>query len=829
MSKETLFYAEVILPLPFSVTFTYLIPSDMEDLVKRGMRVIVPFGKKKIYAGVVDGIHNEAPIHYEAKEIIDLPDSKPIFTAQQLDFLKWMANYYMAGIGDALYAALPAGLKVSSESMLQLHPDYDLSSAEGSLPERELSVLMNLAEKGNLSFDEVAAISHLKNPYPVIKALLAENAIIVFEKVKDRYSPKRIKKVRLNQRFIEDKSALKTLLDDLEKKPKQQEVILKYLREVPVFQKAELNETGLEKNRLQTEELSNSSVQTLIKNNVLEEFFIQVSRLDEINLENIPELELNAAQKTAKEEILRQMEEQDAILLHGITGSGKTAILIELIREVIDSGHQVLYLMPEIALTTQMVGRLKKHFGNDLGVYHSRFSDNERVEVWKGVLDDKLPIVAGVRSSIFLPFNNLGLIIIDEEHEASFKQYDPAPRYHARDMAMVLARFHQCKCILSSATPSIETFHNAQEGKYGLVNLKSRFGEIPLPDIQLSDVRKHKMEKKNIFNFGTELKLAIEEQLENKKQVILFQNRRGYSPYLSCEECSWIPKCESCAVSLTFHQYAGEMRCHYCGFKSNVPSHCAVCESTHLKTVGFGTERIEEEAKLLFPNARLQRMDLDTTRSKDSFQKIIDDFEARNIDILIGTQMVSKGLDFDHVSLVGVMDADHLIHFPDFRSHERAFQMLTQVSGRAGRKGDKGKVIIQTRDDSQDVLKLVKNHNYHKMFELELKERQEFFYPPYSRIINITVKSTDKLEAKKAAESLYLHLNAQLGDSIQKNPPHEPLISKIRNWYMQEILLKISKELNLQKVKQRIRKAVDLVEQDKRFKKIRIILDVDPV
>lgn len=815
------------MPLPFATGFTYLIPVKWRGGVCRGMRVIVPFGKKKVYSGVVDRLHNEEPLHYEAKEIIDLPDDHPIFTEKQLDFMWWLADYYMCGMGDALQAALPAGFKVSSQAIVQINPDYDLDDFVMHLPERQAMIIEQLRNKGTLTYDEIAALAGLKTPYPVIKALLKEGAILLLEQVKDRYVPKVLKKLRLNPDFLE-KEALKSLMDSLEKKTKQLDILLSYLQQVPVFNKPELNSTGLDKATFM-DNFSASALQTLVKNGIFQEFTVRVSRIEELPAEEERIVKLSDTQKAARDTILEKLEAHQVVLLHGITGSGKTEILVDLIKEVLNSGHQVLYLMPEIALSTQMAGRLRHFFGDQLGIYHSRYSDNERVEVWNGVLKGRFQLVAGVRSSIFLPFDDLGLIIVDEEHEPSFKQFEPAPRYHARDMALVLARYHSARVILSSATPSLESYHNVQAGKFGMAKLDKRFGDLPLPEIKFAPSKPRRSDKYDIWHFSQELVSEVEAALEKKKQVILFQNRRGYAPYLSCESCGWIPKCTSCAVSLTYHQFSHELRCHYCGYKEQVPPSCKVCESRAVKQVGFGTERVEEEAALLFPNARICRMDLDTTRSRDAYEQLIGDFARHEFDILIGTQMVTKGLDFNNVSLVGVLDADHLIHFPDFRSHERAYQLLSQVAGRAGRKGEKGLVVIQTANPEHHILQFVARHDYEAFVEFEMHERHLYFYPPFSRLITIRVKSPERKECQWAADVLFQHLKMQVPGNVAVKPPHEPLIAKIRNWYQREILMQFGKDIPLRQLKARIKKAVNSTQSDVRFKKIRIILDVDPI
>lgn len=820
-------YAEVILPLPLALTFTYHIPENWRGVLQEGSRVIVPFGKQKVYAGIVDQLHSEPSRLYEAKDMLDAPDKEPIFQRVQLDFMWWLASYYMCHIGEVLQAAMPAGFKVSSESLIQLNPDADEDFLLEHLADREWGIITKLKSTGTLSYDQVAELTGLKSPYPVIKKLLKADAILLLEKVKDRYVPKTEKRIRFHPNYLHAER-LQQLLNELERREKQQEVVLYLLQQMPVLRSPEANQAGLPKAQIKAR-CSDSALNTLLKKEVLEEFEIRLSRFPLDPNHHEPELQLSPRQTEVRHEVLKALDEKGVALLHGVTGSGKTEVLIQMIKDTLQSGHQVLFLLPEIALTTQLAQRLKRFFGDVLGIYHSRYSENERVEVWRGVLEGRFQVVAGVRSSIFLPFDDLGLIIVDEEHEASYKQFDPAPRYHARDMALVLARYHQCPVILSSATPSLESFYLAQSGKYGLIKLEERFGGLPLPKISFAEPPRVEKGEQVLFHFGERLRTGIEAALQAGEQVILFQNRRGYAPYLQCSACSWIPKCENCAVSLTYHQYNQELRCHYCGFKKPLVRSCEACSSTAMQQVGFGTQRIEEEARLLFPQARIQRMDVDTTRSRDAIENIINDFASAKIDILIGTQMVSKGLDFEKVSLVGVMDADHMIHFPDFRAHERAFQMLTQVSGRSGRKKEQGRVLMQTRDYGQEVLQWVQKHDYEGFYKQEIEERKQYFYPPFARIILIRVKALDKALCQQGADRLYDELRLHLPEDVTLTIPHEPLVNKVRNRYIRELLLFFPREFPQKRLKNRIQKGVDLVKSEKEFGKIRIILDVDPV
>lgn len=820
-------FADVVLPVPIPKLFTYRIPKELKEQIAIGHRVVVQFGKKKILTGIVAALHQQAPKEYEARYIITLLDDVPMVKEHQLALFEWLADYYLCTIGEVLNAALPSGLKLSSESHIQLHPNYKKKLEDYSVNEKEALLIEVLEEKKALSYSEASNIIHTKNIYHFLKALLSEQIVLVYEEVKEKYQPKKIKKIRLVKAY-EDKSALEALFEDLSKKPKQEDVLLRYLQEVPIFKSAELNEKGLSTSLLLQGDISPSSLQTLVKNGVFETFEEIVNRFEPLSTAAEAEIVLNDAQKAAKAQIMTLFQQKETVLLHGVTGSGKTEIYVEMIREALEGGGQVLYLLPEIALTTQIVSRLQAFFGSKMGVYHSKFSDNERVEVWRGVINGDISFVVGVRSAIFLPFDNLGLIIVDEEHETSYKQYNPAPRYHARNAALVLARMHFAKTLLGSATPSLESYFNATQGKYGLVTLKERYGNAALPEIRLANIKEGRKRKTLKADFTEELITALATTLEKGEQAIVFQNRRGYAPYLTCEACSWIPKCQNCAVSLTYHMYHNELRCHYCGYKEKPPTSCRACGSHHVKTIGFGTEKLEDDLKLLLPEAKIQRMDLDTTRRKYSYQTIIDNFEKGEIDILVGTQMVSKGLDFDKVSLVGIVDADRMLYYPDFRSFERAFQMIVQVSGRAGRRENPGLVIIQTANVDQPFFTNILRNDYLKMYEQELQERRQFLYPPFVRLVKVTLKHEDKGINEKAAVFLKRLLTEELGANHILGP-QEPVISKIRNQYLMEILVKIGRKSSTQKIKEKLRNTCQSVEREKDFKKLRITLDVDPL
>lgn len=799
----------------------------MESLVGIGFRVIVQFGTKKVLTGIIGKVHNKPPGVYEAKPILEFLDEYPVVNPLQIKFWAWMAEYYCCHLGEVMNAALPTGFKLSSESKIQLNPSFDEIAAGYPIDDRERLILDTLVEKAELTYAECEKLLQVKSAYAIIKSLVAKEAILVFEQIKEKYTPKVENRVRLHPSFLEDKSSLEELFNRLSKRPKQEQILLKYLQQVPVYQQPGLNEKGLDKRSFAEAGLSASALSTLTKNGVLEEFKVIVSRFEALDSSE-EEIELADFQIKALSHIKQNFEEKQTVLLHGITGSGKTEIYIRLIQEVMESGSQVLLLLPEIALTTQIVSRLQKVFGSKMGVYHSKFSDNERVEVWQGVLTGKYAFVVGVRSSIFLPFDSLGLVIVDEEHETSYKQYEPAPRFQARDAAIMLAWLHQAKILLGSATPSFESFYNARTNKYGYTYLNRRFGEALLPDFILSDVLVDN--KKNLLklDFTRILREKIQEALNNQEQVLIFQNRRGYAPYMSCDECGWIPGCEQCDVSLTYHQFKEEMRCHYCGFKEKVPTSCPACGSNKLTTVGQGTERIEESLSLLFPEARIARMDLDTTRSKYGYQRLLEDFGSGNVDILVGTQMITKGLDFDKVTVVGIVDADRILYFPDFRAGERAFQQITQVAGRAGRRKSQGKVVIQTRRPDNPIFSKIIQGDYHQFYLEEMADRQRFFYPPFVKLIKITVKHKEAFLADKAARYLINLINAISVKKIVLGP-EKGLVAKVKNQYLYEILVKVEKQGNAQALfKRDLTAKIDEVQAHKDLKGVRVVVDVDP-
>ena len=826
--EQQTYFVDIILPVPIPRSFTYRVPRVLENEIQIGARVIVQFGRKKILTGIIGVIHNKPPEAYQAKYILEVLDAVPTVNETQIKLFQWIADYYMCTLGEVLNAALPSGLKLSSQSSIQLHPEFSSADSEFTFSDKEYLLINTLKNQKSLNYDEAASLLAQKSIYNLLQSLIDKEAILIFEEVKDKYQPKRIKKVRLISELVEAESKLEAVFAMLEKKPKQLNILVKYLQEVNIYHQPEKNIDGLDKKVLSTSPFSPSSLNTLVKNGVFEKFEEIVSRFDyQDDFLIDKEIKLSEDQTSAKDEILSEFEQKNTVLLHGITGSGKTEIYIDLIKNVLENGEQVLYLLPEIALTTQIVKRLMKIFGSQMGVFHSKYSDNERVEVWKGVISGKFPLVVGVRSSVFLPFDNLGLVIVDEEHESSYKQYSPAPRFHARDLVLMLAHLHHAKTLLGSATPSIESYYLAQKKQYGLVELHTRYGDSVLPEFEVVNLARERKRKTLKEDFSSQLMDTLKVTLAEGKQAIIFQNRRGYSPYISCQECSWIPKCSQCDVSLTYHMYRNELRCHYCGYSEKNHASCPACGSTKLKTVGFGTEKLEEDLKNLLPDAKIQRMDLDTTRSKYSYQNIIDDFEKGNTDILVGTQILSKGLDFDNVNVVGVVDVDRMIHFPDFRSNERTFQLVTQVSGRAGRRSKQGKVILQTNDPGQAIINKITSYDYTGFYRDELAEREQFLYPPFCRLIKITIKNRDKVICEKASSFLNNLLISKLGKRRVLGPA-EPAISRIRNQYLMEILIKIERgKVNLEEAKVRITSVVEETKLEKSFKGSRIIIDVD--
>ncbi len=824
MSERKTYFVQVILPIPVRKEFTYRLPFELNDQVSVGVRVIVPFGKSKLLTAIVSEISETAPSDYQAKYVDCVLDEYPIVTKYQLHFWKWIAEYYMASIGEVMNAALPANFKLASETKIVLHPEYEVGNYVLSDKEQEIVDLLEVRE--SIDLKELADILGIKTIQPLIKKLIDKRAVLSLEALNDKFTPKTATFIEL-EATTEDE--LNTKITSLEQKRGNEKQLQAFMT---ILQLGNIHEAKIQpvpKKLLLEHDVSPSSLNTLEKNGFIRMTRYAISRFSEI-AEGLNEFkELSEEQKTALESIHTLFEQHTATLLHGVTGSGKTEVYVQLIQEQLDLGKQVLFLLPEIALTTQLIQRLSAYFGEQVGVYHSKFNQNERVEIWNHVLrndPDRFRIILGARSSVFLPFQELGLIIVDEEHESTFKQYDPSPRYNARDAAIVLAHLHKAKVLLGSATPALETYFNAKNGKYGLVEMSNRYGGLKLPEVWISDVKKERRQQKTESHFTTFLMDEIREALNKKEQIILFQNRRGYTPMWNCEICNWTPKCTNCDVSLTYHKHSNTLRCHYCGFSSPPVGTCNCCGSNRLKMIGFGTEKIEDELSLMLPGVKIGRLDLDTTRSKNSYETILNDFGNGALDILIGTQMVSKGLDFDNVSLVGILDADMLLNRPDFRAFERSFHLMSQVSGRSGRKGKRGKVIIQTGDPDHWVIEKVISHDYTGFYEAEIMERKNFFYPPYYKMIELTLKHKDEHLIDKAANELANELRNVFKERVIG--PEFPIVRRIQNLYLKTIKLKIERDAPDKKVKERLQQLIDAFYSVPLNKSIRITVDVDP-
>jgi len=811
-----MYFINVILPIPITKTFTYSITEDEAHFLQKGMRVAVPFGKSKIYTALVFEIHQNPPLVYEAKDIHQILDEKPIVNESQLKHWEWIADYYMCSLGDVYRASLPSAFLLESETIIYKNESF---SDEEILKDDAFLIFEALQQQSQLTVNQIADILQKKTVLPVINELIKKSAIIIKEEIYEVYKPKLIKYVRLHQDYAADDS-LGKLLEELSKAKKQREAVLTFFQ--LSTSKKPIKAKDLEKKA----DISSSILKALVDKDIFEFYHIKTDRIQFKGDTN--ELKkLNEFQEKALAEIKESFKEKDVTLLHGITSSGKTEVYTKLIQDVLDEGKQVLFLLPEIALTTQIITRLQVYFGNQISVFHSKYSMNERVEVWSNVLENKPKsrIILGARSSVFLPFSNLGLIVVDEEHETSYKQFEPSPRYNARDAAIVLAKIHNAKILLGSATPSIESYFNAEQKKYGFVELNRRFGNIQLPKIELIDIKVKQKKKEMSGHFSDRLLKLIQEALDLKEQVILFQNRRGFSPVVECKTCGVSPQCPNCDVSLTYHKFSQELRCHYCSYQRAMPNSCGACGSATLNTKGFGTEQIELELKELFPDFKIGRMDLDTTRGKFGYQKIIGAFEAREIDVLVGTQMLSKGLDFDNVSLVGILNADSMLNYPDFRAHERAYQMMVQVSGRSGRFKEQGNVGIQTFNPYHQILQQVSTTNYLEMYKEQLQDRWQFEYPPYFRVIKITLKHKDYIKVDNGIDWLAKSLQNSFGKHVLG--PTAPAVARIRNQFIKNLVIKIPPKQSLQKTKKQILKIKDTFESVKEFRPIRFILDVD--
>lgn len=814
-----MFFAEIILPLALNKTFTYSISEAEFHFLQPGMRIAVPFGKTKVYTGLVLEVHQNKPLLYEAKEIHEILDEKPIVNPFQIKHWSWIADYYMCSIGEVYRSAVPSSLLLESETIILKNKGNEVLKSQ--LSDDEFLIFEALEKQSSLKIQDVVSILSKKTVLPVIQKLLAKNVILLQEEVIENYKPKLIRFVRLHKKY-EVENALEELLQNLKNAYKQREAVLKYFQmkavtKKPVSVKELTESTGI----------SSTVIKSLIDKEIFSDYFLQTDRTDFEEGELQGEIILSEAQSKALSAVKQSFETKNTSLLFGVTSSGKTEVYINLIKEYLQKGRQVLYLLPEIALTTQLVSRLRKHFGNEVAVYHSKYNQNERIEVWNQVLErsEKAKIVIGARSALFLPFSDLGLIIADEEHEQTFKQHDPAPRYHARDAAIVLGEMHKAKILLGSATPSIETYFNTQNNKYGFVKLSERFGKMQLPEIEIVDLKDKHFRKRMTGHFSDTLLEAIGRILNSGEQVILFQNRRGFAPILECLTCGHIPQCPNCDVSLTYHKLKNQIRCHYCGYAIAKPTHCHACQSVELTTKGFGTEQIQFELEKLFPDKKTIRMDRDTTGGKFGYEKIIDSFKTRQSDILVGTQMLAKGLDFDNVGLVGILNADVMLYHPDFRAYERSFQLMTQVAGRAGRSEKKGKVIIQTFNPKHPIIEKVVENNFSAMYKEELFQRQTFEYPPFFRLIKLTLKHRDFEKLRDGSMWLYKSLNNTLGLPVLG--PEEPPVNRIRNEYIRTILVKIPQNKSLKTVKSSIEKTLNSFDAIAHYRSIKVGVNVD--
>lgn len=817
-------YVSVILPLALNRVLTYAVPDELAADVIVGGRVVVPVGKKKLYTGIVSQIFDDFEDDIEIKEIISVLDLNPVVTLPQLNLWKWIADYYICSLGEVMKAALPSGLKMESETLVAANEDFEEIEP---LKKTELAVMENLSTSKQTSIEELSKLVKVKNLLPTMQSLLAKGAITLNEQLKDGYKPKMETYVTITDRLLDNEVMNKTAAE-LERSPKQLELLLKFLSMSSFYVKGEQKEVT-KKELLAKADASPAVLQGLIKKDIFRLYDKEIGRIDNSKFANVVDrYPLTDAQNKAYDEIISNFQQKDVVLLHGVTSCGKTEIYIKLIDEAIASGKQALFLLPEIALTTQLTTRLRRVFGEQLGIYHSKFSDNERVEVWQNMLspEKEYKVILGVRSSIFLPFRNLGIVIVDEEHENTYKQYDPAPRYHARNAAIVLAKIHNAKVLLGSATPSIESYYLAtQTKKYGFVELLTRYADIQLPEINVVDVKTERLQKKMTGLFSQKLIDEMSRALSNHEQVILFQNRRGYSPYMECRSCAYVPRCIYCDVSLTLHSKDNSLVCHYCGYTIPVPQFCPSCGNPTLSNRGFGTEKAEEEISKIFPAAKVARLDLDVAKSRKNYESIISDFERGKTDILVGTQMISKGLDFEKVRVVGILSADSMLHYPDFRAHERAFQLISQVGGRAGRHGKRGLVVLQTSDVKHPVVDQVCQNSYRSMYLSQLNERTAFRYPPFYRLINLMVKGKDVDKTEAAAYELAAVLRSHFGQFVYG--PDLPVVTRIQALHIRKIMVKLDVNTNVSPSKMIMKQCVDNILLH--HKSVFVQIDVDPM
>ncbi len=833
MERET-WFADVLLPLPLPGTFTYRVPFDLNGTLQKGCRVVVQFGRQKFYTALIYRLHQQVPQMSVIKYILAVVDERPIVNERQLALWEWIASYYLCKPGEVMNAALPSALKLASESRIVINPETPVQPE--LLNEKERILVESLAYRKVLTVSEASEIVEQKKVIPLLKTLMEKGIIILEEEILQRFKPKVQVCLRFTEKYRENEFALRELMEELDKKaPKQCDIVMYYCHLIRpnITQAHYITRAQV----LTGSKTTAAQCAALVKKGVFELYETVTSRLGQYDsAATVDSIVLNEPQKKTWEEISIGMNEKQVTLLHGVTSSGKTELYIKLIDQVLQQGKQVLFLLPEIALTAQIINRLRKYFGDRVGVYHSRYNENERVEIWNRVLDwdatqnegqPKYSIILGARSALFLPFKELGLIIVDEEHDTSYKQMDPAPRYNARDAAIILAGIHNAKVLLGSATPAVESYYNARTHKYALAELSARYGELPMPDIQCVNIRTEARNKRMRSHFSQTLLDHITNALAKKEQVILFQNRRGFSLHVECSVCHWTPGCKNCDVSLIFHKHQNVLRCHYCGYTMRPPDSCPECKNTTLTMHGFGTEKVEEELALFFPDAHIARMDLDTTRSKNSYQQIISDFEEKKIDILVGTQMVTKGLDFENVGLAGILNADNLLNFPDFRSFERSFQLMEQVSGRAGRKNNQGKVIIQTANPEHVVIQQVVSHDYPALYRNQIAERSRFNYPPYYRLIRLTLKHRDSKILDVAAKELASRLRENSIGLVLG--PEYPMVARIKSLYLKNIIIKLERGAKGKIAKEKLWPLVEANLKLDAFKQVSISVDVDPM
>ena len=823
-------FIDVVLPLPLSSVFTYALPPGLQSVVCVGSRVVVPFGAKKIYTAIVCEVHDRCPEGYEVKPILELLDRRPLLLPEQLDFWRWISDYYLCALGDVYKAALPSGMKLESESRVVLNEDYE--GAVG-LSAREQAVVGALSGRPGQTLAQLQKACGDFKVLRVVKSLLDKEVLLMKEEVKRSYKPRTEVHVRLAEAYF-DEARLHAALDDLRRAVKQQVLLLKYLEMADVAAALRLKNPRLlaevgRKRLVEAAGVAPAVCAALVEKGILETYAYETGRLPRTEVADTIGLPpLSEAQSRALSQIEAGFARHPVCLLHGVTSSGKTEIYIHLIQEALAQGRQVLYLVPEIALTTQLTERLFRVFGTRMGVYHSKFPDAERVEIWQKQMSDvPYELVLGVRSSVFLPFRRLGLVIVDEEHEPSYKQQDPAPRYHARNAAIVLARSYGARTLLGSATPSLETYYNARTGKYGMAELTERFGQVQLPEVEVVDIKELRRKRRMTGLFSPRLLAEMRAALERREQIILFQNRRGYAPVIECHTCGWVPKCQNCDVSLTYHKGLNKLTCHYCGYTCGVSPRCPACGEAELVQRGFGTEKVEDAVRGLFPDAAVARMDLDTTRARSAYEHILNDFETGKTDILIGTQMVTKGLDFDRVSVVGILDADAMLNVPDFRSFERAFQLMAQVAGRAGRRSRRGLVVLQTKNPDLPVVRQVVANDYAGLYAGEMEERQTFGFPPFCRLVYVYMKHRQADVLDRLAAETGRRLRAVLGGRVLG--PDVPPVSRIQLLYIRKIVVKIEPRVSLSAVRRELLRVRQSVVSQPDFRSAQVYFDVDPV